>query len=97
MVYTHGTWNVKPGQEDEFVRRWHDLGDWTIANYPGARGTLLRDVEHRNRFVSFGPWPTAEHAQRWRSSSGFRDRVDRILETLESFEPATLQLVAEIS
>ena len=97
MVYTHGTWQVKPGQEDEFVRRWHELADWTIANFPGARGTLLRDVAASSRFVSFGPWPTAEHAERWRGSSGFAARVDRIRETLESFEPATLQLVAEVS
>jgi len=97
MVYTHGTWNVKPGQEGEFVRRWHDLADWTIANFPGARGTLLRDVEQPSRFVSFGPWPTSEHAERWRSASGFGERVTRIRETLESFEPATLQLVAEVS
>ena len=97
MVYTHGVWNVKPGQEAEFVRRWHELADWTIANFPGARGTLLRDVEDRTRFVSFGPWPSAEHAERWRGAPEFATRVQRIRETLESFEPRTLQLVAEIS
>jgi len=97
MVYTHGTWIVKPGQEDEFERRWHELAGWTISNFPGARGTLLRDLEQPGRFVSFGPWPTAGHADRWRAAPGFADRVARIRETLESFEPRTLQLVAEIS
>ena len=97
MVYTHGTWTVTPGREDEFVRRWLELGDWTTENFPDARGTLLRDAEQSNRFVSFGPWPSAEHAERWRASPGFREHVDRIMETLESFEPLTLQLVAEVS
>ena len=58
---------MKPGLEDEFVRLWLELGDWTTANFPGARGTLLRDAVQGNRFVSFGPWPSAEHAGRWAS------------------------------
>lgn len=97
MVYSHGTWIVKPGREDDFVKRWLELGDWTTENFPAARGTLTRDVEEANRFVSFGPWPSAGHAERWRDSQGFREHVDRILETVDTFEPRTLQLVAEVS
>jgi heme-degrading monooxygenase HmoA len=97
MVYTQGTWIVKPGREDEFVMRWSELGDWTTENFPAARGTLARDLEDPNRFVSFGPWPSAEHAARWRDSDGYRQHVDRILETVETFDPRTLQLVAEVS
>ncbi len=28
-AYTHSTWRVKPGLEDEFVRRWEDLAHWS--------------------------------------------------------------------
>jgi len=97
MVYTHGTWIAKPGREDDFVARWLELGEWTTENFPAARGTLARDLEEPNRFVSFGPWPSVGHADRWRASDGFRERVARILETVESLEPRTLQLVAEVS
>jgi heme-degrading monooxygenase HmoA len=96
-VWTHGTWTAKSGQEDQFVAAWKELADWTIANYPGARGTLLRDRERTNMFVSFGPWPDLETAQAWRASDGFRERVARIQQTIESFEPRTLDLVTAAS
>ncbi len=97
MVYSHGTWIVKPGQEDEFVKRWLEAADWTIENFPGARGTLVRDLDEPNRFISFGPWPSAEHVERWRGTAEFRRWVEHIQETLDSSEPRTLQLVAEVS
>jgi heme-degrading monooxygenase HmoA len=97
MVYTHGTWIARPGQEEEFVRRWLELGEWTTENFAAARGSLARDLGEANRFVSFGPWPSVEHAERWRDSDGYRERVDRILEVVEAFEPRLLQLVAEVS
>ena len=56
-VWTHATWTVIPGRESEFVRAWGELGDWTVKAFPGAHGTLLRDTERPNVFVSFGPWP----------------------------------------
>jgi len=93
MVWTHGMWTAKPGNEDEFIAAWNELADWTTANFAGAQGTLLRDREHPNVFISFGPWPDLETVQAWRASDGFRDRVGRIQQTLESFEPRTLDLV----
>jgi heme-degrading monooxygenase HmoA len=95
--YTHGTWIVKPGREDEFVRLWEELADWTIAEGFSARGTLLRDAAQPNCFVSFGPWQTLDDIDRWRSAQGFRERLDRLREVLESFEPRTLHLVLETS
>ena len=70
-VFTHGTWIVKPGREEEFVEAWCEFADWTRMQIPGARGTLLRDREERNRFHGFGPWPS--EASR-RSSSARRAR-----------------------
>jgi heme-degrading monooxygenase HmoA len=93
-VWTHGTWTTKPGRADEFVAAWNDLAQWTAAGYPGAQGTLLRDREHENVFVSVGPWPDLETVQAWRASDGFRERVGRIQELLESFEPRTLDPVS---
>ena len=93
-VWTHGTWTVTPGRENDFVRRWEQLGDWTVAAFPGARGTLLRDTERPNVFISFGRWPNRETAGRWRASAEFQGHVTAIGETLELFEPLLLEHVA---
>jgi hypothetical protein len=54
-AYTHSTWRVKPGLEDEFVRRWEDLAHWSALQGLSSRAKLLRDIDEPNRFVSFGP------------------------------------------
>jgi len=93
-VWTHGTWTVIPGRESDFVRLWGQLGEWTVGAFPGARGTLLRDVGRPNVFISFGPWPNRDTASRWRASAEFQTHIAAIRETLELFEPLLLELVA---
>ena len=93
-VWTHATWTVTPGREQEFVRAWKALGDWTVEAFPGARGTLLRDTERANVFISFGPWPDRDTAARWRGADDFRRHLAAITETLERFDPLLLEHVA---
>ena len=93
--YTHTTWIVKPGYEDEFVRRWAAWADWSRAEGLAANATLLRDVDEPNHFVSFGPWETIEAVRRWRAEPGFQQHVERLHEVVERFEPHTYALVAE--
>ena len=90
-VWTHGSWTVKPGREDDFVRAWRALAhrattELRVASQP----TLLRDRETPNLFVSFGPWPSIEDVHRFRSSPAFRESVAAMEDLLESFEPRTL-------
>ena len=59
-VYTLATWYVKPGREEEFVSAWDELADWMVETGYEWSGTLLRDRQERSRFVSFGPWPSAD-------------------------------------
>lgn len=92
-IWTHGTWTVTPGREGDFVRAWEELGNWTVTAFPGAHGTLLRDTERPNVFISFGPWPDRETAARWRASDEFQERLAAIRETLERFEPMLLEHV----
>jgi heme-degrading monooxygenase HmoA len=96
-VYTLGVWNVKPGREDDFVAAWHALGQWTVENGFESHGTLLRDHEDASRFVSFGPWPSVDDAERWRAHPEFRRQLSRIQETVESFEPGTFDVVLSVS
>jgi heme-degrading monooxygenase HmoA len=92
--YTQTTWHVKPGHEDEFVRRWTDLIQWSsLQGLHGAK--LFRDAEQPSRFMSFGPWEDFEVVRRWRSSQGFHERMARLGEVLEHFEPRTLELIRD--
>jgi heme-degrading monooxygenase HmoA len=95
QAFTHSTWRVKPGHEDEFVRRWEDLADWSALQGLTARAKLLRDTDDPRRFVSFGPWQSMEAIRRWRGAPGFHERVARLQEVLDEFEPRTLVLVSE--
>ena len=44
-AYTHSTWRVKPGLENEFVQRWEDLAHWSALQGLTSRAKLLRDIE----------------------------------------------------
>ncbi len=97
MFYTHGTWLVKAGREQDFVRAWEELAGWTALETAASGATLLRDRAEPRLFVSFGPWPSLEEIERWRAAPGFAERVGRIQELLESFEPSTLEVVLRVS
>lgn len=97
-LYTHYVWVVRSGREEEFVRRWRDLAEWTAANVPGA-GTvrLLQDMDHPGRFISVAPWESTEALASWRSLLGYQERLGRLRELLETFTPSTLALRAVVS
>ncbi len=93
-VWTHGEWTVEPGREDEFVAAWRDLARSAMAEFsPPDPPTLLRDREHPNVFLTFGPWESAEQIERFRGSALFGERVAGMRELLESFETRTLDEV----
>lgn len=47
------------------------------------------------RFASFGPWESLAAIRRWRALPGFQERVQRLEEVLDRFEPAALEPVAQ--
>ena len=93
--FTHTTWHVKPGQEDEFVERWLEWAEWSHRQGLRAHARLLRDVESPSTFVSFGPWETIGAVRAWRTEAGYHERVARLQELVVHFEPRTLEQVAE--
>ena len=96
-VYTLGVWRVKPGREDDFVAAWDALGQWTLDHGFDTHGTLVRDRADPQRFVSFGPWRSAEDADRWGAEPGVAERLARLESMLESFEPGTYDVVMRVS
>lgn len=91
--YTHTTWRVKPGREDDFVERWAEWIDWSHRQGLREHALLLRDAETPGTFLSFGPWENVDAVQAWRSLPGYHERVDRLREVLDEFEPRTLEVV----
>jgi quinol monooxygenase YgiN len=77
--------------QDDFVTAWRELAEWTLADFPTAQGTLLRDQQQPNVFFGFGRWPDLDTVGRWRASDRFKQSVAGMREFLESFEPHTLE------
>jgi hypothetical protein len=59
-----------------------------------APALLLRDVESPETFVSFGQWASAAAVRSWRALEGYQERVARLREVVERFEPRTLEVTA---
>ena len=95
QAYTLTVWQVKPGLEDDFVQRWSEWIEWSHRQGLQAHARLLRDVDTPGKFVSFGPWETLQAVRSWRALEGYQERVARLQEVLQNFEPETLELVAE--
>ncbi len=94
-LYTHTSWRVKPGREQEFIERWAEWVEWSHREGLYEHALLLRDVESPQTFVSFGRWETVEHVRGWRSQPGYHERVERLREVVDGFEPRTLEVVEE--
>jgi heme-degrading monooxygenase HmoA len=94
-VYTHTTWHVIPGKEAEFETRWADWADWghQAGLVKGAK--LLKSSDEEGVFVSFGVWKDLGQAQAWRKAAGYAERLGKIQQVINSFEPRTLKQVGE--
>jgi len=58
QLFTSGTWLVKQGKEEEFVREWKEFADWSVQNNLGSdKPYLLEDINNPKYYISFGPWP----------------------------------------
>jgi heme-degrading monooxygenase HmoA len=85
---------VIPSREEEFIAAWRERDEWMKGEVPGSHGTLLRDRDQTNRFVSFGPWVSAEAVAHFRASPGFEARAARMDELLKSYEPWVMDHIA---
>ena len=91
--YTHTSWIVKRGREAEFIECWREWADWSHREGLAGGGMLLRDLDNPERFVSFGPWESMQAIRNWRALAGYQERVARLGELVEHFEPRTLEVV----
>jgi heme-degrading monooxygenase HmoA len=93
-LYTQGVWKPAAGKEEVFVEAWTSFAGWA-SGMPGARTLrLARDVRNMERFVSFGTWDSPDAVRAWKSHPEFRERIARVLQHVDEFEPTELAVVA---
>ena len=95
-TYTHGTWVVRAGEEEEFVAAWRDFVSWACT-WPGSPTfQLVRDHHEPDRFMSFGPWESFEAQQAWKESPEFKERIGRVKQHTDEFTPSVLEHVTTV-
>jgi heme-degrading monooxygenase HmoA len=97
-LYSLGIWTAKLGNEDALISAWQQFAQWTLEHQPGAgEARMVQDLEHPNRFITFGPWEDAQSLQAWRQTSEFIGFVRRARELCEEIQPNTLKTVAHVT
>lgn len=96
-TYTSGRWAVRTGEEDAFAEEWKAFVTWA-SGMPGS-GTfrLVREVERPSEYVSLGAWENLEAQAAWREHPEFAERLGRVRSHCEEFQPATYELVTQVS
>jgi heme-degrading monooxygenase HmoA len=72
MVLEIATFDIVPGQEDEFLSAYRTVRD-VIASTPGNRSVrMTRGIESPSRFVLLAEWETLEaHTEDFRGTERF--------------------------
>ena len=97
QLFTLGIWTIKPGREEEFIRKWDEFATWTSENQQGAgQAHLIQDIEAPNRLISFGPWQSPENIAAWRATREFAQFLEKARELCEEIQPLTLKAVAQV-
>jgi heme-degrading monooxygenase HmoA len=92
-LYTYADWLIREGREDEFVAAWAEFVDWSATDTDAALGgMLLQDSSDSRRFISIGPWSTAEAAYEWFRKPELEARSEQLRALSERFEPRFLNL-----
>jgi heme-degrading monooxygenase HmoA len=87
---------VKDGHEDDFIAAWTVFASWA-KKQPGSQTfRLVRNVDDPSSFTSFAPWDSFEAQRAWKETEEFGTGMRRVREHVESFEPSTFELVAEV-
>jgi len=96
--YVAASWQVKPGLEDDFKRRWRAFTSWTLENAPGARSfTLLHNEAEPDRFISYGTWTDRESIHAWWELEGFDMRYQSCLAVCVDHKGAEHSVAAQLT
>jgi heme-degrading monooxygenase HmoA len=93
-VYTTGSWQPFPGQEDAFVAAWQEFAQWAAGLDGAGRDAILaRDVRAEGRYVSFLGWDDMDSILAWKSHPEFKERMSRVQKFVDKFAPTEAVVV----
>jgi heme-degrading monooxygenase HmoA len=96
--YTAGSWVVRAGEEEEFIKRWTAFTRWAQDEADGAHGfILIRDVDEPTRFQSFGAWESPEAVAAWKSTPEFMHYLGRCRELCDDFQAANYAVASVVT
>ena len=95
--YASGTWNVRPGCEQDFVERWTEFLQWTRTDYPSMlAATLIRDRRVPGHYLSFAEWADEHSRAAWRAAPEFQARLGACRALCEDMGGADYDRVATV-
>ena len=84
--YASGNWQVRAGEEEEFISRWRDwIGKSTREVSGFGSASLIRDVADPRHFLSFSEWEDPGSRDAWKSSPDFSQGLASCRELCEDF------------
>ena len=78
------------------MRRWSEWAEWSHREGLDGPALLLRHLDNPRTFISFGAWESVAAVKNWRTLSGYNERVARLREVVDRFEPRTLEITARM-
>jgi len=94
-IYAVGVWQVRPGNEQAFIDAWKEFSTWTALRQRGTGyGTLLQDLDHPSRFISFGRWDDPASLRAWQQQPEFRRALGRFMELCDQVTPGVFRQIA---
>jgi heme-degrading monooxygenase HmoA len=95
-VYTTGSWEPFPGQEEAFVAAWAEFVGWAAGLDGAGEAILARDVRAEGRYVSFVGWDDMGAVRGWKGHPEFKERMGRVQRFVDRFAPTELEVVARV-
>jgi heme-degrading monooxygenase HmoA len=95
-TYTNGVWEVKEGEEEQFVAAWRDFVSWATGWAGHGTFRLVRDVDAPSHYMSFCPWESFEAQAAWKADPEFRERIGRVRAHTTEFTPSVFELVTTV-
>ena len=95
--YTLALYRVKPGYEDEFIKRWRSLAE-TFSSLPSPPiwGTLIRSTSEPGVFYSFGPWRDASDDASMRANPTAQQAFAQIGALCIEMTPGNFEVVEHV-
>ena len=96
QIYANGVWQVKNGQEKNFMALWKEFAEFALKNQGVLEAGLLQEVDNPNSFVSFGHWKNTEATKKWQNSSEFKVYMTKFKELWDSMQMKILESVIKV-